>query len=89
MENDQIIKGGKGDKLSPEDVCPKQLEIGIAVELEHTDNPEAAEEIALDHLAEDPQYYTKLVKSGLADETEAINIYKKYFGDEGINEAVN
>ena len=28
--------------------------------MEHTDDPVKAEQIALDHLAEDPQYYTKL-----------------------------
>jgi hypothetical protein len=39
-----------------------QLKIGIKVEQEHTTNPEIAREIALDHLWEDPKYYTKLTK---------------------------
>jgi hypothetical protein len=42
------------------DVDPKELQKGIEVEMEHTDDPVKAEQIALDHLAEDPQYYTKL-----------------------------
>ena len=49
----------EGDKLK---VDPKQLGMGIKVELEHTDSREAAKQIALDHLAEDPEYYTKLKK---------------------------
>lgn len=44
-----------------------QLEKGRKYEMEHTDNPEQAEEIALDHLAEDPEYYNKLEAAGLAD----------------------
>jgi len=40
----------------------KQLSMGIQVELEHTDDPSMAAEIAKDHLTEDPDYYTKLKK---------------------------
>lgn len=36
-----------------------QLAAGTAVETEHTDNLEAAKEIAKDHLAEDDKYYSK------------------------------
>jgi len=39
-----------------------QLEKGIKVEHEHTSNADIAEKIALDHLFEDPHYYTKLAK---------------------------
>lgn len=56
----EIIPGGIGEDLSPKDVDPKQLEMGIKVELEHTGDKDVAKEIALDHLAEDPKYYTKL-----------------------------
>lgn len=45
---------------------PEELTIGITAEMEHTDNPEVARKIALDHLAEDPKYYTKLKAAGLA-----------------------
>lgn len=43
----------------------KQLEIGIQVEKEHTDDEDKARTIALDHLDEKPDYYTKLKKAGL------------------------
>ena len=55
----------------------KELEIGIEVEKEHTDSLEKAREIAMDHLSENPNYYTKLIKSKLADEPKAIEIYQK------------
>jgi hypothetical protein len=59
------------------DSLKKELEIGIEVEKEHTDSLEKAKEIAMDHLAENPNYYTKLIKSKLADEPKAIEIYQK------------
>jgi hypothetical protein len=46
--------------LTPDDVDPDQLEKGIEVEMEHTENPEIAMKIALDHLAEHPYYYDYL-----------------------------
>lgn len=39
-----------------------QMEMGIKVEMEHTDDLSIAAEIAKDHLTEDPDYYTKLKK---------------------------
>jgi len=39
-----------------------QLKKGVAVEYEHTDDRSTAIKIALDHLAEDPDYYIKLKK---------------------------
>jgi len=60
--DDQIIPGGLGADLKSEDVDQKQLEMGIKVELEHTGDKDMAQEIALDHLAEDPKYYTNLKK---------------------------
>lgn len=62
------IVGGEGDGLTPDDVDPRQLRLGTEVEREHTDDPEEAEEIAIDHYAEDKKYYDKLAKCGLADE---------------------
>ena len=41
---------------------PKQLAMGIKVEMEHTDDKKVAKTIALQHLAEDPIYYSKLKK---------------------------
>ena len=41
---------------------PKQLKMGIDVEMEHTTNPVISRKIALDHLKEIPDYYTRLDK---------------------------
>jgi len=56
------IPGGLGDKKSPKDFDPKQLAKGKKIEMEHTDDPQLAEEISRDHLTEDSAYYTKLEK---------------------------
>ena len=39
-----------------------QLEAGIEVEHEHSTNNDVAKRIALGHIGEDPNYYTKLKK---------------------------
>jgi len=59
MSLDQI-PGGIADQKRPEDFDPKALEKGIQVEMEHTNDRAIAQEIAMDHLAEDPEYYEKL-----------------------------
>jgi len=43
----------------------KELEKGSKVEHEHTSSEEHAKRVAMDHLVEDPKYYTKLSKAGL------------------------
>lgn len=43
----------------------KELLMGIEVEKEHTPSEETASQIAMDHLTEDPRYYSKLKKIGL------------------------
>lgn len=52
--------GGRGDSTSLVDVDRDQLIAGIKVEMEHTIDPRIAMEIALDHLTEIDDYYTKL-----------------------------
>lgn len=55
------LPGGLADKSKPSDFDPEQLRMGIAVEREHVGNDKAlAREIAMDHLKEDPKYYSKL-----------------------------
>jgi hypothetical protein len=49
----------------------KQLEMGKKVEMEHTDDKDKAKEIALDHLWEDPSYYSKLKKMETKEQTMA------------------
>ena len=39
-----------------------QLALGIQVEMEHTDDPREAREIALGHLMELPYYYSRFAK---------------------------
>ena len=56
------LPGGKASGMSPRAFDPEQLKIGMRVELEHTPDPRIAREIAMDHLAEDPTYYTKLAR---------------------------
>lgn len=77
--NEIKIEGGKGDKLKPEDVDQEELSVGIEVEYEHAKgDKEAAEDISLDHLSEDPKYYSKLIASGIVDEEPALKLAKKY-----------
>ena len=47
-----------------------QLDTGIKSELEHTSHRDIAREIALDHLGEDPNYYTKLAKAHLEEDED-------------------
>ncbi len=56
------LKGGKADKSKPKDFNSKALKKGAKVEREHTKNKKVAKEIAMDHLKEFPNYYTKLEK---------------------------
>lgn len=51
------IRGGRADKRKPSDFDPKQLKLGIQIEMEHTKDRRLAREIAMDHLAEFPDYY--------------------------------
>lgn len=66
------FKGGLADDKTPKDLAKKhdvpvsqikkQLDKGDDVEMEHTDSKEEAEEIAMDHVYEDPKYYDELDK---------------------------
>lgn len=44
-------------------VIHQQLKMGVKVEKEHTSDSKIAREITLDHLAELPDYYTRLKKA--------------------------
>jgi len=56
----QFLRGGKSAGMDMSTVNPQELEMGLQVESEHTDDPTTQKKIALDHLAEMPDYYTKL-----------------------------
>lgn len=72
IEDEEYIIGGRADGMTPEDIAKKhglpiedieeQLDIGDRVEMEHTDDPNIAHEIAMDHEAEIPDYYDRLKK---------------------------
>jgi hypothetical protein len=48
-----------------------ELDLGRSVEMEHTPDPTKAEAIALDHLAKDPQYYTKMRQARIGETFDA------------------
>jgi len=60
LDKSDIIPGGLADKKEKSDFDPKKIKQGVEVELEHTDDPAIASEIAMDHLMEDQEYYHKL-----------------------------
>jgi hypothetical protein len=72
LKNEDKVGGGKADKATPEKIAKhhgvsveeinKQIQMGIKVEMEHTDDKNLAKEISMDHLMEFPDYYTKLKK---------------------------
>ena len=71
------INEGKGKELHPNKIHPSELRMGIKVELEHTDNLDKAKKIALDHLAENPYYYTALKLSGVESPSKPKEKAKK------------
>jgi len=52
----------KEKNITEKDVSAEELKKGIKVEMEHTTDPILSARIALDHLAEIPDYYTRLIK---------------------------
>lgn len=69
---EEKIPGGRSNSEVREKATelfdPMEISVGIKVEMEHTDSIEAAREIALDHLVENRDYYTRLYHIGLIDE---------------------
>lgn len=75
------IKGGLADNKTIEDIARKHsqfvgtiqkaLERGIKVEMEHSNDKKIAKEIAMDHLWEDGEYYEKLQKMEVGEQTMA------------------
>jgi hypothetical protein len=64
------VKGGKGDGADLTSFKPDQVQMGLKVEREHSPELGIRAEITADHLDEDKDYYTKLLRAGLADELE-------------------
>lgn len=57
-----LIPGGRGDSANPSQFDSAEIAQGMKVEKEHTDSKELAKQIAVDHLTEFPDYYTRLDK---------------------------
>ena len=57
-EAGEMIAGGKGEGKSVNEFDPEQILMGMRVEMEHSDDPMVALEICIDHLTENPEYYT-------------------------------
>lgn len=76
------------ESLDPSIIDPKQLKRGIEVEKEHTDDPVVARKIAIDHLKEDPKYYTKLATLKLEEQEDPlqdyINSINQFMVDRGL-----
>jgi hypothetical protein len=70
--NEDNLKGGLSDNISKKDIADKfkvsiqkigkELNMGIKVEMEHVNSRTLSKEIAMDHLVEIPDYYTRLKK---------------------------
>ena len=80
---DTFIKNGKFVETGTkeEDVDPKELEMGILVEYEHSGGKtemakEIAKRIALDHLSEISDYYTRLKEMEATAKKEGSTIEK-------------
>jgi hypothetical protein len=68
FSEEEEIKGGEADKMSPKDLADKhnvdvkeiekEIRVGTKIEMEHTDSKKLAKEIAMDHIAEFADYYT-------------------------------
>jgi hypothetical protein len=68
INNLDKLPGGVGDRTPTDQIDPIQLSTGIQIEMEHTNDTGVAQSIAMDHLTEDPKYYSKLIAAGLASE---------------------
>lgn len=62
-----------GGKISRSEIAK-----GIKEEMEHTSSKKVSRKTAMDHLKEDPKYYTKLKKAGLADSYAFGGLYNSY-----------
>jgi len=81
IASDEGVADDKG--ITEKDVNPEELKMGIKVEMEHTEDEAEAKKIALDHLAEIPDYYTRL--TAMEQEAEAkAERFIKTIGEKGV-----
>lgn len=90
IKKEDVVRGGLSSGMSLGDIARKhnitQKELadefrkGYKLEREHTTDTNVAKEIALDHLFEDPKYYTKL--AGIETKTETIHSHNHPYDGE-------
>jgi hypothetical protein len=68
---DEMIEGIAEEHGVSTDQIRSQFEMGVEEEMEHAEEELIAQEIALDHLVEDPEYYTKLGQANLEEANKA------------------
>ena len=74
------LHGGSADYMPRKDFNKKELSMGIEDEKEHTDDDKIASEIARDHLANDPHYYTHAKEAGLEEKKDrCYNLAKQKY----------
>jgi hypothetical protein len=76
----QLDKEGQLNEKEKEKVLgadPKELAMGIEVEKEHVSDTKITEKIALDHLKEDPQYYSHLKEMEDKHNVKSIRLSSK------------
>jgi len=80
----------KGNPITQlEKELKSQLNMGIKVEMEHTKSKKMATEIAMDHLWEDPKYYSKLKKIETKEEIIKGKFNKGFTNDVTKNLKMN
>ena len=79
-ETGEVIPGGDGEGKSATDFDPEQILMGMRVEMEHSDDPMYALEITIDHLTEDPEYYTS---QDTPEDSAQVNASADANGSEG------
>jgi hypothetical protein len=69
------LTGGLAHGMRSEDFDQRSLREGTEHEMEHTDDPNIASEIAMDHLFEDPDYYKKLRSIESTPNRKRVKVY--------------
>jgi hypothetical protein len=92
FSEEEELKGGESDGMTEKDLAEKhnvdvkdikkEINIGIRVEMEHTDSKKVAKEIAMDHISEYADYYTDpdygiiAIEDKLGDNKKTVRISK-------------
>lgn len=92
FSEEEELKGGESDGMTEEDLSEKhdvdvkdikkEINVGIKIEMEHTDDKDIAKEIAMDHISEyadyytDPEYGIIAIEDKLGDNKKTVRISK-------------